>query len=122
MIGVWGRIFNMEGERDMIAGVVSPNDLVALRVILQLYERHIWNTAAPSAKKSRQIVEIDFLVVKLSFYEGATVLTVDDVERIKMALGTFIGQVRLKGLGSIGGDGVLESCEQLLAYFSKIYQ
>jgi len=105
----------------MITGVISPNDLAALRVILQLYECHICNTATPSAKRSRQIVEIDFLVVKLSFFEGATVLTADDVEHIKMALGTFIGQARLKVPGSKGRDETVENCERLLTFFSKTY-
>ncbi len=105
----------------MITGVVSPNDLAALRVILQFYERYLYNTAAPSAKRSRQVVEVYFLMVKLSFYAGATVLTVDDVEHIKMALGTFIGQARLKVPGSPGRDEIVENCERLLTYFSKTY-
>lgn len=66
------------------------------------------------------MVEVQFLAVKLSFSD-ATVLTVDDLEYIKTALGTFIAQVRLKVPESEGRNGTLESCEQLLTYFSRAY-
>jgi hypothetical protein len=97
---------------------LAPHDLYALSAILQFYERYLRETAAPSARRSKQIVALQLLIVK-SFQlptSQAMVLTFDEVEVMSTAIRIFISQVRTKIPPSTDRDGVLESCEQLREY------
>jgi hypothetical protein len=110
-------------EQEKLVAQVSPYDLYALSAILQFYERYLRETAAPSAKRSRQIVALQLLIVK-SFQlplAQAIVLTFDEVEAITTAIRVFVSQVRTKIPPSKDRDGVLESCEQLREYIVAVF-
>jgi hypothetical protein len=110
-------------EQEKPLAQVSPHDLYALSVILQFYERYLRETAAPSARRSRQIVEIQLLIVK-SFQlplSQAMVLTCNEVEQINAAIRIFSAQVSMKIPQSKDRDGVLESCEKLRDYIVSVF-
>jgi hypothetical protein len=54
----------MEEDGELVAGVIQ-NHLNAISSLLSFYERHLWNFVTPSAKRTRQIVEIQLLIVKV---------------------------------------------------------
>jgi hypothetical protein len=110
-------------EREAQIVQLSLNELYALSAILQFYERYLWNTAAPSAKRSRQWVEVYALIVKLFLLpsEKAIKLTVDEVGYLKAALNIFTSHVENKIPPSESRDGVLESCHQLQEYIVTIF-
>src|SRR5437763_10538614 len=54
----------MEEDGVLVAGVIQSH-LSAISSLLSFYERHLWNFVTPSAKRTRQIVEIQLLIVKV---------------------------------------------------------
>ena len=102
----------------MKTAAISTNDIVALQAILQYYGHHVACSVTLSAKRGEYVDEVSHLIVKLSCSD-AILLTFGDLEHIKMALRTFITRVRQKVPASHGRDGILESSERLLCYFSK---
>jgi hypothetical protein len=110
-------------EQEKLVAQVAPHDLYALSAILQFYERYLRETAAPSAKRSRQIVALQLLIVKIFQLplSEAMVLTFDEVEAITTAIRIFSAQVRTKIAPSKDRDGVLESCEQLREYIVSVF-
>jgi hypothetical protein len=114
---------NYVEERANQIAQLSLNELSALSAILQFYERYLWNTAAPSAKRSRQWVEVYALIVKLFLLpsEKAIVLTVDEVGYLKAALNIFTSQIVNTIPPSESRDGVLESCHQLQEYIVTVF-
>jgi hypothetical protein len=111
-----------EREQQALAQL-SPNDLSALSTILQFYERFLWNMTAPSAKRSKQIVEVQLLIVKLFQLpkRNAMVLTLSEVGYINSALQIFLSQVKQKIPPSRNRDEVLESCEWLREYMGAVF-
>src|SRR6266496_2122616 len=78
-------------------------------------------SGAPSAKRSKQVSQVQFLLVKVSLPGSSrvAVLTYDEVACIDYALSVFTQQVREKIPQSISREGVLESCEGLREYLVK---
>ena len=105
-------------ENNGPVAVLTPNDLHALSSILYFYERWLWSNLSPSAKRTKQVTEVQMLLVKVSLLGNAkiTVLTLDEVEHITSAIRIFSTQLREKMPQSKNRDDVLESCEQLLSY------
>ena len=110
-------------EQEKLVAQVAPHDLYALSVILQFYERYLRDTAAPSARRSRQIVEVQLLIVKCFQLplSQAMVLTCHEVEQINAAIRIFSAQVSMKIPQSKDRDGVLESCEKLREYIVSVF-
>ncbi len=110
----------MEENNGPVAAI-NPSDINALAHILSFYERWILNTLAPSAKRSKQVSQVQFLLVKVSLPGSSrvAVLTYDEVACIDYALSVFTQQVREKIPQSISREGVLESCEGLREYLVK---
>jgi hypothetical protein len=102
-------------EEEKPIGVISPGDITALIHILYFYQRWMLATLAPSAKRSRNVSEIEFLTVKLSLLATSktVILTYDEVEHIKYAIGNFISQIKARMPQSKNRDAVIESSEQL---------
>ncbi len=96
-------------------GGLSANELSALAAILQLYERHLWNSMAPSVKRSRQQVEITAIMVKLCLLPvgKASVLIDGEIAYLEAALMVFLCQVEEKMPLSDNRAGILASCHQL---------
>lgn len=110
-------------EHNPPVAVLGQQDLSALASILYFYERWLQNTLAPSKKRSRQIMEVHVLLVKVSLLgttKGVT-LTVEDVAHLTSALRVFSAHVRDKIPASKDRDGVLESCEALRNYFATTF-
>lgn len=103
----------MEEEKPI--GLINSGDITALIHILYFHQRWMLTTLAPSAKRSKSISEIEFLTVKLSLLatSKAVILTYDEIEHIKYAIGNFISQVKAKMSQSKSRDEVIESSEQL---------
>jgi hypothetical protein len=102
---------------------ISPNELNVLATILSFYEHYLLRRAAPSAKRSRQITEIQFLQVKLQLLASAkaAVFTFEVLDCIDAAMNIFSSQVRQKIPPSKNRDEILESCEGLRAYLAKTF-
>lgn len=102
---------------------ISPNELNVLATILSFYEQHLLMRAAPSAKRTRQITEIQFLQVKLHLLASAraATLTFEELDCLDAALNTFSYQVRQKIPPSTNRDELLESCEGLRHYLAEAF-
>jgi hypothetical protein len=110
-------------EHEQMVGLISLNELTALSVILQFYERHLWYAALPSSQRSRQAVEIHALIVKLSLLRerSATILTEGEIECIYTALDLFLSETKRRILPSESRDNILVSCTQLREYLATIF-
>lgn len=104
-------------------GFIGPDDLNTLAHILHFYERWMLNTMAPSAKRSKNLTEIQFLQVKLGLLSVNTgiKLTYDEVDHIIYAMQMFITQIKVKIPQSKSRDGVIISCEQLRMYIVSTF-
>ena len=60
----------MEEDGELVAGVIQ-NHLNAISSLLSFYKRHLWNFVTPSAKRTRQIVEIQLLIVKVQLLSSS---------------------------------------------------
>jgi hypothetical protein len=109
---------------DQAMGALSFNELSALSVILQFYERHLWNRMLPSAKRSRLSLEVSLLIVKLSLLPEGFIATLqgEDIDYINDALSVFTSQVTMKLPPSEGQTSVLMSCRQLQVLFAALAQ
>src|SRR5690349_2935923 len=98
---------------DKVIGKLTLNDLSVLSTMLQFYERYLWNTLAPSVKRTRQMTEIQLVIVKV--YQlpqsPAMLLTVREMAYINAAITLFINQVKQRIEPPKNRDEVLASCE-----------
>lgn len=110
----------MEEDKELVAGI-TLNHLTAISSILCFYERHIWHFGAPSPKRNRQLVDIQLLIVKVSFLAMSKigVFTSLEVGYMEAAIELFIKQAKDKIPRSENRDGVIESCEELLQYLKQ---
>lgn len=106
----------MEESNKPVPGMTRSH-LQAISCILYFYERHLWNFTAPSVKRTKQIVEVQLLLVKIQLLPetGIAALNRSDVGYIEAAINTFTDQAREKIPQTPQRDAVLEACEKLRA-------
>ena len=104
----------MDADQHPVTGV-RTNELCALAAILDYYGRHLWNHMAPSARRSRQQVELTALIVKLSLLPVgmATPLTSEELSYLKTSVDIFLRHVEEKLPLSSNRENILASCKQL---------
>ncbi|GHO98387.1 hypothetical protein KSF_084350 [Reticulibacter mediterranei] len=109
-------------EEQISVATLSLNEIMAVSAILQFYEKHMWNTTMPSAKRSQRQVEVAGLIVKLALLPSgqAASLTRGDLGYINTALRIFITQVTEKIPPSDSRGNLLISCEQVQTLFSTL--
>ncbi|QBD75198.1 hypothetical protein EPA93_03990 [Ktedonosporobacter rubrisoli] len=107
----------MEESNEPVAGMTRSH-LQAVSCILYFYERHLWNFTAPSVRRTRQIVEVQLLLVKLQLLPetGFTALNRSDVGYIEAAITVFTAQAREKIQQTPQRDEVLARCEELRTF------
>jgi hypothetical protein len=107
----------MQERKERVTGL-TQHELSAIVSLLAFYERHLWNFAAPSPKRTRQLTEIAFLSVKIPLLASTnvTAFTASEVAHIEEAIRRFSKQAREKIPPSASRDEVLASCEELRAY------
>jgi hypothetical protein len=105
--------------KDRVAAI-SQNDVQALRAILCFYGSYLMKDKIPPAESRKKVTILQLLVFKLS-YVSSLILTVEELELMKDALGVFIARVERQIPESQGRDEVLVSCEQLLLYINKSF-
>jgi hypothetical protein len=112
----------MEEDGEKVVGL-TQNHINAITCLLYFYEQHLWNFTAPSVKRTKQILEIQLLVVKIQLLSIGKIgtLTPDEVGYIDAAIRVFVSQATDKITQSASRDGVLESCEELRAYLRQIF-
>jgi hypothetical protein len=112
----------MEEDGEKIAGI-TQNHLNAIASLLYFYERHLWHFMAPSVKRTKQIIEIQLLVVKIQLLSLTKIgtLTPDDVGYIDAAIQVFVTQATDRVVQSGSRDGVIASCEELRQYLRQIF-
>jgi hypothetical protein len=110
----------MEESKTLLAGI-TPNQLAAISWLLYFYEQHLWRFAAPSVKRTRQITEIRFLLVKMQLLAPTKIgiFTPAEVCSIEAALRVFTAQAREKIPPSESREKVLADCEELCQYLKK---
>ncbi len=110
----------MEEEKELIAGITLQH-LTAISSILYFYERHLWNFAAPSPKRTRQLIEIQMLLVKMPLLATSKIgiFTPAEVGYMEAAIETLVKQAREKITQSENRDAVIASCEELREYLVK---
>ena len=101
---------------------ISQNEVSALAAILQFYERHLWNSTAPSAKRSQRSIELTAVIVKLALlpHGNTNTLTKDDIYYVQVSLRTFIAEVKRKIPQSESRIDLLTSCQQLQILFAGL--
>ncbi len=111
----------MEEQQTPLA-TLSLNEISALSIILQFYERHLWMTTMPSAKRSQRSLEITAVTVKLLLLQQGdpATLTEQDLAYVQAALRMFISEVKKKILLSDNRTSLLASCQQLQILFSNL--
>ncbi len=104
----------MEENGNLITGMTRSH-LNAISCILYFYERHLWNFAAPSVKRTKQIIEVQLLLVKIQLLSetGIAALSRDDVGYIETAIHVFTAQAREKIPPTPQRDELLANCEDL---------
>ena len=110
-------------EREYKVGLLNPNDLSSLSTILHFYERYLLSTASSSAKRRRQITEVQVLLMKVHLLapSKATVLTIEEVDHINAALTIFHSHVKSGIPQSKSRDEILERCEMLREYIVRVF-
>ena len=110
----------MEESKELVAGI-TQNHLNAISCLLYFYDRYLWNFMAPSPKRTRQILEVQLLLVKLQLLETAKIgtLTRSEVGYIESAINVFTTQAREKIVQTPSRDAVIENCEELRDYLLK---
>lgn len=110
----------MEENQELVAGL-TLNHLTAISSLLYFYERHIWNFGAPSPRRTRQLVEIQMLLVKMPLLATSKIgiFTPAEVGYMEAAIETFVKQARERIPQSESRDAVIESCEALREYLTK---
>jgi hypothetical protein len=100
---------------------ITPNQLAAISYLLYFYEQHLWHFAAPSVKRTRQITEIQFLLVKMQLLASTKIgtFTPDEFAYIDTAIRVFTTQAREKIPPSESRDQILADCEELCQYLLK---
>jgi hypothetical protein len=110
----------MDDEQELVAGL-TLQQLMAVSNILYFYERHIWHFATPTPKRTRQLVEIQMLLVKMPLLATSKIgiFTPSEVGYMEAAIEAFVKQAREKIPQSENRDAVIESCEELREYLVK---
>jgi hypothetical protein len=101
---------------------ISQHEVSALSAILQFYERHLWNSTAPSAKRSQRSIELTAVIVKPALlpHGDTATLTKDDIDYVQGSLRTFIAEVKRKIPQSESRIDLLTSCQQLQILFAGL--
>jgi hypothetical protein len=109
-------------EKTQAVDTLTSNEVSAATAILHYYDKHMWNTTVPSAKRSQLSFEVTVLQVKLSLVlAGRDVsLTTSDLGYLQAAFRLFISEVKQKISPSESCDGLLVSCEQLQEVFANL--
>jgi hypothetical protein len=109
---------NEEVWRVRMVSMLNINDLFALISILQFYEKYQRERMAPSQQKTRTLVEIHLLIVRLCQVRlnQAMELTFEDVGYIIGAIDIFVSQVEQKIPTSKERTDTLKSCQHLKKY------
>ena len=104
----------MEESGNPVTGMTRSH-LNAISSILYFYERHLWNFAAPSVKRTRQMIEVQLLLVKIQLLSETdiTALSRSEVGYIETAIHVFTAQAREKIPPTPQRDEVLVGCEEL---------
>jgi hypothetical protein len=112
----------MEEDGEKIAGI-TPSELSAITHLLYFYERHLWNFIAPSAKRTKLIVEIQLLIVKVQLLASSKVgaFTPVEVGYIEAAISIFITQAKERVTQSESRDAVITSCVELREYLRQTF-
>lgn len=107
----------MEDGKEPVAGLTLQH-LIAISSILYFYERHLWNFTAPSVKRTKQLVEVQMLLVKMPLLAMSKtgVFTPSEIGYIESAINLFMAQAKGKIPQSENRDEVIESCEELREY------
>jgi hypothetical protein len=81
-----------ETEKELVG--ITQNHLNAITCILYFYDRHLWNFMAPSPKRTRQILEVQLLLVKIQLLATSKIgtLTPAEVGYIESAIKVFTAQ------------------------------
>jgi hypothetical protein len=110
-------------ENNQPVAALNQNDLNVLASILTFYGQWLQYHLAPSAKRSKQLAEIQLLSVKISLLGTTKIVTLmfDEVEYITSAIRTFSVHIREKIPPSKNRDAVLESCEGLRNYIAATF-
>jgi hypothetical protein len=110
----------MDDGKELVAGL-TMQQLMAISSILYFYERHIWHFATPTPKRTRQLVEIQMLLVKMPLLATSKIgiFTPSEVGYMEAAIETFVKQAKEKVAQSESRDAVIEGCEELREYLVK---
>src|SRR6266699_4126604 len=104
----------MEGERRMKVAI-SRNDIQALGAALQFYWHFLLYNNAPSAKRSREMIEVQLLVVKIYLLPSVDLvdLAIEELGHMQAALNVLISQAKQRVPETRGRDETIASCERL---------
>lgn len=107
----------MEEGKELVAGMTLQH-FTAISSILHFYQRHLWNFTAPSVKRTRQLVEIQLLLVKMPLLVTSKigVFTPSEISYMESAISVFVAQAKAKIPQSENRDKVIKSCEELRGY------
>lgn len=107
----------MAEDKELVAGLTEQH-VAIISCILYFYEQHLWRFAVPSVKRTRQISEAQFLMVKLQLLsiEKIGMLTDSEVQCINAAIVIFTRQAKERVVQSESRDKVIEGCEELREY------
>jgi hypothetical protein len=113
----------MEANHPPVA-TLSSNEVSALAEILHFYERYLWNSTMPSAKRSQRSIELTAVIVKLSLlpHGDTATLTREDIDDVQTSLRTFIAEVKRKIPPSENRTDLVTSCQQLQILFAGLTQ
>lgn len=108
----------MEERKELVTGITC-HQMIALSSIFQFYQHHLWNFTPPSVKRTRQVMEVHMLLIKLSLLTTSEVgmFTSSEVDSIKSAINVFVAQAKAKMPQSENRDAVIRSCEELCEHF-----
>ncbi|SRR5579875_1470137 len=110
----------MDEGKELFVGLTHQH-LQAISAILYFYERHLWNFTAPSAKRTKQLTEIQLLLVKIQLLsiERIGSLTLEDIGYIDTAIRAFVIQAKEKIPQSESRDAVIDGCMEIREYLNR---
>lgn len=105
-------------QEEIPTAVLGLNDREALINIVTFYQRYLRAMPSASAKRKRQLAEVQGVLAKVLMHGTSTaaMLTYAEVACIDSAISAFVAQVKAKIPKSQDRDGVIESCQQLRTY------
>ncbi|SRR6266568_4538440 len=95
--------------------VISQNYAQVLGAVLQFYWHFMLYSNAPSAKRSREVIEVQLLIVKINLLPCVNLrdLTIEELGHMKAALNTLISQAKQRVPETRGRDETIASCERI---------